>query len=180
MGIPSGYTSGQVVQAVPTGIQSAFVLIKTQTIGSAVTSVTVSDAFSATYDNYRIVVSGTAVSATDSSLFITLGGSAGSTYNYTGVYYVYTSTSATGINASASAAGLWLGISGGTFSASFDLMSPFLAKATNLVGQSSGSKHANQLYGYDSNAASSTAFTLTQVTTNLTGGTIKVYGYTNS
>ena len=58
MGIPSGYTSAQVVQAVPTGNNSALVLISTTTITNGVTSVTVTSQFSSTYDNYKILISG--------------------------------------------------------------------------------------------------------------------------
>ncbi len=55
MPIPSGYTSGQVVQAVPTGIQSALVLVATGT-ASAAASVTVNTCFTTTYDEYLLVV----------------------------------------------------------------------------------------------------------------------------
>jgi hypothetical protein len=41
----------------------ALTLIKTQTIGTAVSSVTVTGAFSTTYDNYKIIVSGGVASA---------------------------------------------------------------------------------------------------------------------
>ena len=51
MGIPSGYTSAQVVQAVPTGINSALVYVAGGTM-SAVASVTVDTCFTATYDEY--------------------------------------------------------------------------------------------------------------------------------
>ena len=55
MGIPSGYTSGQVVQAVPTGINSALVFITGATF-SAVTSVSLpTSTFSSTYQNYLVI-----------------------------------------------------------------------------------------------------------------------------
>ena len=43
-------------------------LVKTQTIGSAVSTVTVSDVFSATYDNYLITINGGSGSTTASSI----------------------------------------------------------------------------------------------------------------
>ena len=73
MGIPSGYTSAQVVQAVPTGINSALVLISSTTIGTTVSSVTVSSAFSSTYDAYKIVLTGGVGSASDSAIALKLG-----------------------------------------------------------------------------------------------------------
>lgn len=48
------FTTGEVLTASDTNTylaNSGLVFVKSQTIGSAVTSVTVSDAFSATYDN---------------------------------------------------------------------------------------------------------------------------------
>ena len=55
MGIPSGYTSAQVVQAVPTGINSALVYVAGGTM-SAVASVTVDTCFTATYDEYFLLI----------------------------------------------------------------------------------------------------------------------------
>ena len=81
------------------------------------------------------------------------------------------------------ATGFWLGISGGTFSATIDLMNPFLAKVTNGYGQSAssgGSAYYNTFMGSDTNASSSTGFTVVQQSTNLTGGIITVFGYRKS
>ena len=82
MGIPSGYTSAQVVQAVPTGINSALVLVSSTTIGTTVSSVAVTNCFSADYDNYKIVVNG-GVASTNVELRIQLG--ATTTGYYAGV-----------------------------------------------------------------------------------------------
>ena len=50
---------GDAIDATVFGLGSAgLTLIKTQTIGTAVSSVNVTSAFSSTYDNYRIIVSG--------------------------------------------------------------------------------------------------------------------------
>jgi hypothetical protein len=54
MGVPNGYTSAQVVQAVPTGINSALVYITGGTISN---TTSVDNCFSATYLNYKIVFS---------------------------------------------------------------------------------------------------------------------------
>ena len=55
MGIPSGYTSAQVVQAVPTGINSAFVCVKAETALSGA-STTADGVFTSSYTNYRIII----------------------------------------------------------------------------------------------------------------------------
>jgi len=64
MGIPAGYTSGQVVQAVPTGINSAFVYLG-GTTGSASASINVDSVFSATYTNYLVQISSFTASVED-------------------------------------------------------------------------------------------------------------------
>ena len=64
MGVPSGYTSGQVVQAVPTGINSALVLISTTTFTTAASVSLPANTFTATYENYLLVFDTTAISTT--------------------------------------------------------------------------------------------------------------------
>jgi hypothetical protein len=56
----------------PVGVAPGLVLISTTTIGTTVASVTVSGAFSATYDNYKIIVSG-GVGSTNITLRLKLG-----------------------------------------------------------------------------------------------------------
>ena len=53
------FTTGEVLTAADTNTylaNSGLVLVKSQTIGTGVASVTISDAFSTTYDNYRITI----------------------------------------------------------------------------------------------------------------------------
>jgi hypothetical protein len=61
------FTPGEVLTASDTNIylaNSGYVLVKNQAVGgSSVATLTVTDAFSATYKNYKIVVSGTTSSA---------------------------------------------------------------------------------------------------------------------
>ena len=182
MGIPSGYTSAQVVQAVPTGINSALVLVKTQTIGTAVSSVTVTGAFSATYDNYLINVSG-GVASTTNNLTMTLGSTA-TGYYYAGSFVGYGSTTVTGL-AGANQANWFSNVRGSTNSLNGQifLFDPFNSKNTHFSSfgsRSDTSGNILQLGGYLADTTSYTAFTLTTDTGTVTGGTIRVYGYTNS
>ena len=169
------------VKVVPTSVTNGSLSATgTVTIGNAVSSVTVNGAFSSLYSNYRIILSGIAVSASTNSAYLTLNGSTGSTYSANGIYMIPSSTTVNGLAQNQQTTGFWLGISGTTFSATIDIMNPFLAKATNVVGQSAtagGSSYYNTFMGGDSNAASSANFSLVQQTSNLTGGTITVYGY---
>ena len=63
-------------------------LIKKQTIGTGVSSVTVTGAFSATYDNYKIIVTGGSNSVGTSNVLTTLGGST-TGYYYNLIYSVF-------------------------------------------------------------------------------------------
>jgi len=182
MGIPSGYTSAQVVQAVPTGINSALVLISTTTIGSAVASVTVSSAFSSTYDNYKIIVSG-GVASTSSFLKLTLGATA-TGYYYFGIYgSINWGNTPSGDSAANTTSWVGGGASTNSLTGTIELTAPNLAKNTSYStiysDNRTGGTHI--MYGgYLADTTQYTAFTLTTNTGTITGGTIRVYGYANS
>ena len=184
MGVPSGYTSAQVVQAVPTGINSALVLIKTETIGTTVTSVTVSNAFSATYDNYLIRIDGGVASAS-CGLQLKLG-SATANYRRSSIYMTYNSNTVSGDSSnSASFFDLVGYATTSNLNARIDVFSPFLSKTSQIhsqgvrAGESAGQNAVTQ--GTLNDTTSHTSFIIqTSAGETLTGGTIRVYGYTNS
>ena len=156
--------------------------IKSQTIGSTVSSVTVTDAFSATYDNYLITFSDGSASGAGTGA-LTLGATTAA-YYMSGFYLSPTGSSVTGFNinngASWSATYYTTSNNGGHII----LQSPFLSKRTTfqsvLIGADSGSNYAHYI-GHLQNTTSYTAFTLTASGgTTMTGGTIRVYGYQNS
>jgi hypothetical protein len=167
--IPTGATNGTV------GANGAV------TIGSAVASVTVSGAFSSNYENYLIVISGGASSAT-SRLRLTLGATA------TGYYYAVTGrswASGTATFAQAQNAAFWANCGTATtnsINGNVTLFSPFTAKATVMKAEAVGVSSVDEYQqggGYLDNTTSYTAFTFTPNTGTLTGGTIRIYGYNN-
>jgi hypothetical protein len=182
VGVPSGYTSAQVVQAVPTGINSALVLISSTTIGSAVSSVTVSNVFSATYDSYRIIING-GVGSTSSLLQFQLsglttayyGGFTSTTYNTNTVAGVSINNASSNTYAgSANVDNLYL---------LMDVINPFLSKYTQMISTNVYDTAPNRFgttVAIQNNNTSVTGFVLTPSTGTITGGTIRVYGYTNS
>lgn len=184
MGVPSGYTSAQVVQAVPTGINSALVLISTTTIGSAVTSVALSNVFSATYDNYKIVLSGGAASATSDGSFVL--GSTTANY-YTGFSFQAisggSSLTSTGASNQSSSQTVWAYSANG-INGMIDLYQPFLTSRTNFFFTAQTMATAGNRWqggGFQDSATSFTGITFsTQGGHTITGGTIKVYGLANS
>jgi hypothetical protein len=162
---------------------SGLVLISATTIGTTVSSVTVSSAFSATYDAYKIVLTGGICSANNAGLVMTLGASA---TTYSGAFIFYAS------NGSTSSAGAASGLSIGTTSWSnigtgstnvnamcMEIQNPFLTTFTYT--QHSNFDTVNNLiklgFGVHSSSTSFTAFTIATSTGTMTGGTIAVYGY---
>jgi hypothetical protein len=151
-------------------------LVKKQTIGAAVSSVTVTAAFSATYENYLVLVSGGSSSAANALLGMTLGAAS------TGYYEVRPRWSIAG------AASVFTTNNGNIFytgmastngiKMSCNLMSPFTAKNTTHESGMVNFTTSNLdfSYGYLNDTNSYTAFTLTPTTGTLTGGTVYVYG----
>lgn len=156
---------------------SGLQLVKKQTIGSGVTSVTVTNAFSATYENYLIRISGGAASA-DENGALTLGASAAN-YNGSLLYTTYASTTLNGATDSASTkfSFIWRTTVAHP-TANINLSGPFLAKPTAVNGTWITSTAAGNYTGLHNVSTSYTDFTITPTApTTLTGGTIYVYGY---
>lgn len=154
-------------------------LISSTTIGSAVSSVTVSDVFSSTYDNYRVVVSGGAAS-TNLLLRLTLGST--TTGYYWGQFYIVFADGST--NATNGSNTTSIPVASGTtttLNGVFDILAPNLAEHTVFLSQGSIATEAAAGFcnGYLADTTAYTAFTLTTSTGTVTGGTVKVYGYRN-
>jgi len=149
-------------------------LVKTQTIGTAVTSVTVTDAFNANYDAYKIITTGTTASeAGDVHLQI---GSATSGYTATihGTTYGATQLAYTGFSDRFGSVG-WAFTNG--IQMNFDLHNPFLAQRTVISYALITDSAIFNGGGFLNNTSSYTGFTLTKASGTITGGTIYVYGY---
>lgn len=162
--------------------KSGLVLVKTQTIGTAVSSVAVTDAFSATYDNYKIIISGGTSSANGYLKLNLTGSTAG--YSMFMIYGAFASNTVEGAGLSNTASWDYAGgmQSGQYLYMNVELMAPFLAKYTRLSSLATAQTHVNTgtATGVHAVATSYTGFTVTPSTGNITGGTIYVYGYRNS
>jgi hypothetical protein len=170
-------------------VNNGLVLIKTQTIPSGVSSVTVADAFNANYDAYKVVFSGvTSTAAVGTTLQVgTANSNYYGTYINTAITYgsaagnvTYANTNngtayVTGIISTASGTGA----SGGTV----EIQNPFGARTTTF--QHSGSDPRTDGAGlrigtgYHNSATSYTSLTYLASGTTFTGGRISVYGYNN-
>ena len=155
---------------------TGLVLLNTTTIGSAVSSITISNCFSATYQNYLITLNGT-VGSQQGTLGIKFNNSTGSTYKRNGYYQTYASTTVSGdvgTGGTSSYIGMYNTVMGNFTST---IYSPFLTSRTALTSQYATDIEAGVWNGYDTNSASNTGFILTASAGTVTGGTIEVYGY---
>lgn len=160
----------------------ALTLITSQTIGSAVSSIAVSNVFSSTYDNYLIIISGGVMSASK-NLQLQLGST---TTGYYESSYYFGPTSGTfnsdpqnnGANFRYAATGSTDSMCGIVY-----LIGPNLAKATayqSNVMRAVANRIYNISYGTEDSSTQHTGFTLlVDGGGTATGGTIKVYGYQN-
>jgi hypothetical protein len=156
---------------------SGLVYVSSTTWVGTSTSVPVNSCFSATYDNYRVVMSNFTASAT-AELLLKFNNSTGSTYSHGGVYVQYGSNTVFGEQASNVSTGIRVGNSNTTTSnIVFDVFSPFLAAQTGVTSNHADSTFWSVRGGRDSNAVSQTGMSLAPSSGTISGGTITVYGY---
>jgi hypothetical protein len=177
MTTPPTFSSGAILTAAQMNAVGLW-LVKTQTIGTAVASVTVTDAFSAEYDNYQIMLSGGTCSLNDGNITLALGATTTGYYQQTsGATYAGVASSLTTNNGaffgragSLSTDGLYLNVS---------LSGPNLAKRTFMANALIFDAVARTASGYVDGTTAYTSFTLGTSAGTMTGGTICVYGYRN-
>jgi hypothetical protein len=151
-------------------------LVKAQTIGSAVTSITVNDAFSADYDNYKILISG-GVGSTTGTLRLQLGAST-TGYNYIRNMYAFAGGAQTLNTVQTGTIFDFVGNSRVTGSqVNIDLLNPFIAMYTYIYASSIQTSTAGYVLGSHQVDSSFTSFTISHSLGTMTGGTINVYGY---
>lgn len=173
--------SAWVTKSAAAGGSTGLTLVKSQAVGSGVSSVEVTSAFSSTYKNYMISLSGV-VGSTRGELPMILGTTT-SGYYYGGTYVYYNSSTVTGANGNNAAAINNAGMINTTSSnLMVDLQGPFLSAETTFFWRSvqldsSTPLYAWQAQGFLNNSTSYTSFKLTPSSGTITGGTIYVYGY---
>jgi hypothetical protein len=155
--------------------------IKTQTIGTAVSSVTVTGAFSSDFDHYRIIVQANSIAAGGPYMTLQLG-STTTGYYWGAAGVIYSTGAFSGITTNNGSS--WNRLGPGTtvgMAGVYDLLNPFKNENTIITGTyadgSAGSAAVGS--GILDNTTSYTAFTVGVTSSTMTGGTIKVYGYRN-
>ena len=180
MTTPPDFSSGSILTAAQMNSVGLW-LVKSQAVGTGVSSVTVTGAFSADYDNYLIVMSG-GTSSVGGAVGIEIGGAPN---NYYGFLAYGSSASSTVFGAGRNGTALlnWVGGSQGAGQAvhvSVQVMNPFKALYTKFANGAYQELDAyGTMQGEHRVATSYTSFKLVPDSGTLTGGTIRVYGYRN-
>jgi hypothetical protein len=174
MATPPDFTAGQILTAAQMNSVSLW-LVKTETIGNAVSSVVVADAFNNDFDNYLITVNGGAAS-TNGIMRIAFGAT---TTNY---YYqlLFGTWANTPFAEGATNANNIQGV-GSTITTGLQMFchvfNPFLATRTTVSASRYTTSDVGSVFGLLDNSTSYNSFTLSPSAGTLTGGIVRVYGY---
>ena len=158
---------------------SGLVYVKEQAIGSTpVSSIAVTSAFSSTYDDYRIIISGVLGTVNNDTFLMQMTGSTGSTYKSTSFYMIYNNAAFNGV-AFATSTSFRIGWTNNSTDMNYalDLLGPFAARPTFFKCDGANSTISFSNSGEDTSSSSCTGFTLTPSSGTIAGGTIFVYGY---
>ena len=151
-------------------------LVKSQTVGTGVSSVTVTGAFPSDYNAFKVVYQG-GVASTGTTIGITLGASA-TGYSMSLPYVTYGSASPAGTSVSGGT--YWALVGYGTASGmglNVDIFDPNLARFTRGFGWYVSEAEAGAWAGIHKVATAYTDMTLSFFGGTATGGTVSVYGY---
>ena len=173
------FSVGEVLTASDTNTylaNSGLVYVTSTTVGSGVSSVTVSNCFSTTYDNYRITYVGF-ITSNPIAMLMQLSGSTGSTYATSGWIFQYGGSLTQETTTAQAYAYIGHGTTTGKCSAIYEVHSPYLSTASQFFGQTVSVSYGDDRRAYDSSTASSTGFKLQPFSGTMTGGLITVYGY---
>jgi len=171
------YYDGSAWQSLTAGLS----LITAQAIGTGVSSVTVSSVFSASYENYLITMEGCQWSADDQGISFVLVGSTASYYSNL-LITRYDTGAVTTLNRN-NAASAYVGITdvNKAQNLNMNIFNPFTTDYTNWNGGANGYLWSGAVGGSHRVNTSYSSFTIAAAGgATLTGGTIRVYGYTNS
>jgi hypothetical protein len=180
MATPPDFTTGAVLTAAQMNGVGLW-LVKTQTVGTGVTSVTVTDAFNADFENYKVIwTGGTTSGGTDMAFHF------GATPPANGYYQVQFANSIGGAfgTQSVNNQDRWIYAGGGDANGAMtnmEIFQPFASKRKFMTAQNfTAGSFTVYSTGYFNSTASFTSFTLDPGgATTMTGGVVRVYGYRN-
>ena len=156
---------------------AGLVYVTSVTAGTAVTTITVNNCFSATYDAYRIVLTGGTASTSSNQFSFNFNGAPTGWYgNFIYANFASGAVASVGYNNIAGVTHA-ASVSSGYSQAIIDIQSPFLATPSFFSSHFVDGSNAGRTQATNANSTSYTGFVLTINTGTITGGTVTVYGY---
>lgn len=149
------------------------------TLGTNNTSVTVNNAFSSSFDNYLIQLNG-GVCSTNVEISLRLGNAGNASHTWGLIYTTYAAAAAQAIRQQN--VDFWQYVGRGTtntLTMSCELRGPNLAKPTYMTANYVAEDAAGTIGGINTTTTQFTGFTIYPQLGNLSGGTIRVYGFNN-
>jgi hypothetical protein len=152
-------------------------LVKSQAVGTGVSSVTVTGAFSADYDNYLVTYTGGTLSV-DGNMHLKLGST---TTGYFGslVFGNYAANTVSGVGENNVGQFSFAGGGQPNGSCFIEILSPFLSASTEVSARVRYATVYGSYVGVIPATTSFTSFILNPASGTMTGGTIRVYGRRN-
>jgi hypothetical protein len=187
-GVPVGGTTGQVLAkssgtdyatqwVAPSGLE----FIKSQAIGTAVSTVVVADAFSAAYENYRVIIAGGTTASAINDLYLQIGNAVTGYYGSRIQQSVAGTVTGQGQSNTTSLEITRYSVGTNNPSVIIDILGPFQAERTGIIASGifmdtvNGTTRLSS--GFLNNTTSYTGFTVLASAGTITGGSIQVYGY---
>jgi hypothetical protein len=150
-------------------------LVKSQTVGSGVSSVAITNCFNSDYRNYRVTFEGATQSGSNLALQLQF---ANTTNHFANMRYdPWSGTAGTLPTFAQNFAYFGLSSTLGTFAMSFDVYDPNLPQFTKYSGMFVGNDYFGQGGGVYALGTQLTGFTIIFPGFTNTGGVVKVYGY---
>jgi hypothetical protein len=176
MTFPS-FSSGEVLRAADMNAVGLW-LVKSQTVGSGVGSVAITNCFNSDYRNYRVTFEGGVQSVNDNALQLQFAAATG---HYASMRYDAFSGVGSGTLPSFNQTFAYFGLSGQSNQCTFsiDVYAPNLAEITKYSGMFTSNNFFGTGGGLYFSTAQLTGFTIIFPGFTNTGGIVKVYGYRN-
>ena len=175
MATPPDFTAGQVLTAAQMNKVGMWI-VASEAVGTAVSSVTISDCFSADYDDYRVIWSGGLGSGT-TDIKVQVGGVTSTDYLYAESNVNYATGATVTGNSNASSAVRQIGRASTSYGyVDLHIRGPFLTTQTFFSAPYHTTGTAGWAIGYLNDTTSHTSVTLRTNSGTITGGTITVYG----
>jgi len=177
MATPPDFTAGAVLTANQMDAVGLW-LVKSQTVGSGVGSVAITDCFNSDFRNYRITFEGGVQAVNDNALQFVFASGTG---HYASMRYDPFNGVGAGVLNTFNQVFAYFGLSGtqNQCSLSMDVFAPNLSEFTKFNGMFTGNNFAGTGAGVNATTTPITGFSILFPAGGNTGGVVKVYGYRN-